>query len=566
MPVQRVKIAINNADIPPLSKFAQRAVLEAGMDAAPRTPRVFMGADDSADYNLAQVIYAENVMPAGHGIRSVGYSQVAAPHTVGDFDTIFQLRDSEENSVLFSPAHGGNYVYDQDTGLWTGETVEAIWALTLAAGLDPADCKVTYAYVDGKTFVCYSRLKSTTDVDMSIMQWDSVTKTLVPTTSVLLNMPFGAGEIDGISSSSGYLLVWSGLTIAWAFFNGSAFDFEIYTNGNYTGSGYQIPEDLQAPVTAIISLSGGFLAFTSRNCVAANYHSQTISAPWVFREVPDAGGIETYEQATVEGSLGKIMAYTSSGVQAITLNSASHAHPTIADFITGREVERYDFATHQLEPGAIASDMFVKVTAVGNRFVVFSYGYVAGVYSFALVYDVALQRWGKLRIKHRDCFAFNFAAVGTAGLTYGALIDVPYSDLAATTYEDLRIPDSRVVPAQRALAFMTDRGGISLASWAHRAAVEDTAVAIIGRVQIKRNKNVQINRLELDGLKDGEVFVQVSFGGRRIDGLYPTTVLEEGADYKVVGLMADCRNFNIAIEGAFDLSTIIAEVVPTGDF
>jgi hypothetical protein len=163
----------------------------------------------------------------------------------------------------------------------------------------PADAKVTYAYVDGKTFVCYSRLKSTTDVDMSIMQWNSATKSLDPATSIITNLPFPVGEIDGISSSSGYLLVWSGLTIAWAPFNGTAFDFTIYANGNYTGAGYQIPEDVQGPITAIIGMSGGFVAFTTRNAVAGSYHSQTITAPWVFREIPDAGGVDNYEQVTV---------------------------------------------------------------------------------------------------------------------------------------------------------------------------------------------------------------------------------------------------------------------------
>lgn len=565
MGVQRVKLAINNADIPLLSTHAQRAVINAGLDSAPRTPRVFMGADDSADYNLAQVIYGENIMPTAHGVRSVGYLDTVAAHSTGDFDTIFPLRDEQENAVLFSPAHGDNFVYDAESETWAGATLESIWGLTLAAGLSPSVAKVTYAYVDGKTFVCYARMKSTTDVDMSIMQWDSTAKALVPTTAILLNLPFGPGEIDGIASSSGYLLVWSGLTIAWAFFNGTAFDFEIYTNGNFTGSGFQIPEDLQAPITAIIALAGGFLAFTARNCVAANYHSQTISAPWVFREVPDAGGIESYEQATVEGSLGKVMAYTSAGIQAITLNSASHAHPAVADFITQRETESYDFGEHQIQPAVLGSDMFTKVTAVGNRYVVISYGYLPGIFSFALVYDVALQRWGKLRIKHRDCFAFSYQDQ-EGGVTYGTLLDVTYEELGGTRYSDLSVAGVAVTPAQRALAFMTDQGQIKLATWAHRPGTEDQAVAIVGRVQLVRNRNVQLNRIEADGMKDGNIFVQASFNGRSIAGLWTTDVLEEGADYKIVGTLLDCRNFNLVFEGAFDLSTVIVEITPSGEF
>ena len=110
MAVQRFKVALNNARFPLLSTKAQQAVFVPGLDSAPRTPRIFMGADESIDHNLAQVIYSENVMPSSEGIRSVGYSQLIAPTVNGDFDSIFALRDAAENTVLYSPAGGQNYV------------------------------------------------------------------------------------------------------------------------------------------------------------------------------------------------------------------------------------------------------------------------------------------------------------------------------------------------------------------------------------------------------------------------------------------------------------------------
>jgi hypothetical protein len=562
MAVVRPKIAINNAVIPALSSQAQRAVVNAALDAAPRTPRVFMGADDSADYNMASVIYAENVMPAAHGIKSVGFIDVASPNVGGDFDTIFPLRDADENAVLFCPAHGGNFVFDSELGTWTGESIADIWGLTPDAG-DIATARVTYAYVDGKTFVCYSRLKNGT-TDMSIMQWDSATKSLIPATPLILNLPYAAGEIDGIASSNGYLLVWSGLSIAWSFFSGTAFDYDVYTNGSYTGSGNQIPEDIQGVITAIVGLPGGFVAFTARNAISASYHAQTISAPWVFKEIADCGGLESYEQATVEGSLGKITAYTSAGVQSITLNSSEHVHPGLADFITGREVESYDFATHQLQKGALGADAFIKMTAVGNRYVVLSYGYLPGVYSYALVYDVALERWGKLRLLHRDCFSYTYQQ-GNGGITYAALLDVTYSALGDTSYEDLSNIPSVITPAQRALAFMTEGGGIKLASWAARDDL-DPAVAIVGRIQIARSKDMQLNRVELDGFKQGDVFIQASNNGRTIAGLWDTVTVEQADDYRVVGCMVDCKNFNVVLEGSFSLSSLIVEGIPAGEF
>jgi len=566
MAIQRFKVALNNAEMPLVSTKAQRAVFIPGLDAAPRTPRVFMGADTAADYNMTQVIYAENVMPAAEGIKSVGYgSLIAGVAEETAFNTVFPLRDEVENYVLYSPAKNKNYVHDPATNLWAplGD-LETIYAKTLHADCDPEAATITYAYVDGKTFVCYARMRSdeTTPTDMSLLQWNAATKTLGLAT-IVTNLPFAAGEIDGISSSAGYLIVWSGLTIAWAPFTGAAFDFQIYTAGAFTGAGFQIPEDIQAPITAIIGMSGGFVAFTKRNAIAASYHAQSIASPWVFREVPDAGGLESYEQATVEGSLSRLVAYTSAGVQTISLNSAELTHPEVADFITGRQIEKYDFATRQLTRGYSSVDLFVKVTSIGNRYVVVSYGYYPGVYSYALVWDIALKRWGKLRIKHVDCFTYVYDPA-TQPITYSMMIDVTYDEVADVAYEDMSVANSTITAAQNAMAFMKSNGEVVLATWSERLGAEDQAVAIIGRVQLTRSRNVQLNRIEAEGMYAGNVYVQSSSNGRNIDYVHTPVEVERTANYLAAGCMIDCKNFNLVVEGAFDLSTVVLEAIPTG--
>lgn len=672
MSIQRFKVALNNAVFPLVSTKAQRAVFVPGLDAAPRTPRIFMGADASADYNMSQIIYAENVVPVAEGVRSVGYSQLIPPSANTDFDAIFPLRDADENVVLFSPARGKNYIHNTGTNLWTASpTIPTIFGVALDAGSDPAASRVTYAYVDGKTFVCYSRLKSadsiaapanlagvgsttggtlaagtytyrvtaiteqgesvastaavvvttgttskvtltwdavtsatgyrvfsklgagaesllaettattyealnntsigadvppttgTALVDMSVLFWNSATESLEPASSLLSNLPFPLGEIDGISSSSGYLLVWSGLTIAWAPFNGTTFDFQIYANGAFTGAGYQIPEDIQGPITAILGMAGGFIAFTKRNAIAANYHSQSIASPWVFREVPDAGGLESYEQATVEGSLARLHAYTSSGVQAMSLNSAEIVHPQVADFITGKQIERYDFTTHTLVRGSTTVNLYVKVTSIGNRYLVVSYGYYPGTYSYALVWDFALQRWGKLRIVHRDCFNYTYQAAANP-ITYAMMLDVTYADTAPATYADMVDSGEGITPAQNAMAFLKSTGEVVVATWSERPDAEDAAVVIIGRVQLSRSRNIQLNRIEVEGLTSGNVFIQASANGRNIDRVEETVEVERTANFLAAGCMIDCKNFNTVIEGTFDLSTVVLEAIPTG--
>jgi len=155
MAIQRFKVSLNNAEFPLVSTKAQRAVFVPSLDSAPRVGRAFYGADNSADYNTAKIIYAENVVPVAEGVKSVGYTSVI-PGVSGatKFNSVFPLRDEDENYVLYSPAENLNYVHNPSTNLWASlGSIATIFAKTLHSSCDPTTARVTYAYVDGKTFV-----------------------------------------------------------------------------------------------------------------------------------------------------------------------------------------------------------------------------------------------------------------------------------------------------------------------------------------------------------------------------------------------------------------------------
>lgn len=566
MAIQRFKLAFNNARIPLVSSQASRAVFVPGIEASSRAIQGASGSRESTqDYQAAQLIYAENVMPIPTGIRSVGYSQRIAPTINTDFDSIFALRDENENTVLYSPGAGKNYIYDNVASAWTTTTHATIFSpLTVKTGYSPANSRVTYAYVDGFTFVCFSRLVASDDSDMSIMVWDSATKTLQPAGALIANLPYPIGEIDGISSSNGYLLIFSGLSVAWAGFNGTAFDYQIYANGAFTGAGWQTPEDIQAPITALISLPGGFVIFTGKNAIAANYNAQTLGTPWVFREIPNAGGLESYEQATVEGSRGTLVAYTTAGLQTISLNSSEVDHPDVADFIATRLIERYNLESHEFTRGSTNLDFYVKLSNIANRYTVVSYGTFPGVYSFALVYDNALKRWGKLRMVHRDCFYWNYGVV-QGDLTYAALGDIPYDYPDLTTYDATTGLSNAITAAQHSLAFLKASGEIVIADWSLSLRnTTDEAVAVIGRVQLTRTSNVQFNRTEIEGLQAGEVLVAPSYDGANLATPIPLVTIQSDPLLRVDGGLIDCKNFNLIVQGTFNLSTVIIEGTTAG--
>lgn len=567
MAIQRFKVSLNAARFPLISTKGSRSVFIPGLDSAPRTPRQFVGTEPSTDYNTAQILYIENVMPVAEGLRSVGYQQKIAGTVNNDFDTVFPLRDAEERIALYSPAKGKNYVYDEVAGMWKTSTIESIFGLTLSGSSPktPATARVTYAYVDGKTFVCYSNLVSTTSVDMSLMVWNPATLELEPAGALIANLPYGVGEIDGIASSNGFLLVWSDLSVAWAAFNGTAFDFTPFANGEFTGAGAQIPEDVQGPVLAIVGVAGGFMMFTSRNCVGASYHAQNTVSPWLFREIAGAGGAAGYEVLTVEGSLPAVYGYTTSGLQRITLNSAEPFQPQVADFITGRQIERYLAATKELLQSSSGQDLAIKVTNIGNRYIAISYGLTEGNYEYVLLWDLALERFGKLKFQHTDCFHYTYIP-GDVTLTYDMANSITYDDMDAIAYNDVnQAPTAELSPAQHALGLMTAQGAIYIGEWTDKVrATTDEGVAIIGRIQLSRSRHTQINRIDAEGMEGGSISVVPSYDGRTTSPAIPMVDIVREPGFLSVGELVDAKNFDVLVEGAFDLSALLIEAVPTG--
>jgi len=587
MPMQRFKLALNQARMPMVPSWSPRAALIPQLDVIQKsTSQAFFGAVENADFNAPQILYGENFVPWTQGIKSVSYSQVVpgiTDHT--DFDQIFPLRDEEENQVLFSPANGANYIVGP-SGVWianpplgqqwAGETPPLFLSTASINNLETA--RVTPAYVDGKTFIAYSGIGlsttnggATLDKDGSIYLWNPTTlqferQNPQGTAGLIQNLDIPIGEIGGIASSNGYLLVWSGLAVHWAAFNGEAFDFTIYANGAITGSGSQIPEDVEGPITAIRAVSGGFIIFTSRNCVAAYYNANNFASPWIFKGISNGGGLEDLELSTRETSKGSIFAYTTGGVQQITLNAAESFAPDVTDFLGSRSLERFNLSTMTFTQGRSSSEFFVKMTYVGSRFLVVSYGFIPGTYSFALIFDTALQRWGKLRLAHRDAFIYS-GTVETVKLTYGMLIDVTYHEMADIPYNETTTQTSGLTYPRQSLAFLLKDGTIKLAVMDFRDKEDDSeSFVVLGKVQLSRSSNVTLHCVEVEGLlADGEEFLRAVHmpNGVDIAGYEEGFVREQSSRFTEFGIdMLTGKTFALVVKGTYELSTMIVHASP----
>lgn len=571
MTINRFKMTLSSARFPLISTKASRAVFTPGLDSAPRTSRQYIGAEEAVDYNLAQLLYAENIMPVAEGFTSTRADlRIPGPTpAVSNFNSMVVLRDAEENNVLYSPSANSNYVYKPLTGVWEGVGIEAIYALTLASGYDPLESKVTYAYIEGITFVCYSRLKSTTNVDMSLTVYDAPSQYLLKADTLVTNSPFAAGTIDGISASNGYLIMWSGITVAWARYDltSASFNFSSFENGEPTGAGSAIPEDIKGQIAAILPASGGFIIFTTKNAVAANYHANNLQFPFLFREVPNAGGIRSYEQATTDTSLGLVYAYTTTGLQKVTLNSATTIHPQVADFLTGGAYETFNRTTDALNTVIVGDDLAMKLACASNRYLCISYGVNNGAYDYLIIIDLALERFGKVKFTHTDCFQYVYALTVNTGLPY-ARAQASYTSYNATTYAaTAAAPDNvELFPAEKSIGLLTSAGNVYVLLWDEVSRTTNDSVLIFGRVQLSRSRHTQLNRVEIEGLTDGVCTISPSYDGRILETSIPLYEVQKTDDYYLGGAGITCKNFNLNVKGSGTLSTVIFEATTGGQW
>lgn len=515
MSFETFTVALSSKDFPFVSDFLTRSVVIPSIDGPPRIPHSLVGELENVNPELAQHYYVQNVLPTAEGLASVGYGQIVAANLGStDFDRCITLRDAAENNFLLVPAAGKNYVYTANTGAWNS--------------LSPfvfAGNNVTRSYVNGRTLVCYSHNK--------IVEYDTATGTLldrVPTRIL-------STDIDCIGSSNNYNIAVTGINVNWS----SLIDPLDFVPSRQTGSSFAIPQDMKGIGVAVIPISGGFVIYTTKNAVLALY-TNNATAPFVFREIANVGGIVDSSQVTADAASGYHYAWTSNGLQKISVTGAENLSAAASDFFSGRIWEEFNLTNLTFTLQRLNADPAVKIAFISGRFVVISYGKVTiapQLYTHALVYDTALKRWGKLRVDHTDCFSY------------------PYPNFIGFTSS---------APPKQSLAFLKSSGQIDLLIMDYRERA-DQGVLLLGRFQLVRQKMATFQKVELEGLHQAyppNVYLILSPDGKTNLAPKQLQIITDAGNFKTygapdpVGTQAAARtgkNFSNLITGSFELTT-----------
>lgn len=493
MAQQVYRANLSAKSFPFLSETQGRSVIIKGADNT-FNAQVASQEDTDKDVGIPQIYYCHNVIANANGFQSVEYKRVDANVAVGrDFTEEIWLR-SDTGSNLRIAIEGSN-IYKYEGRTW----VPFVF-------IDMPIGQISSAYVSGKTYVWFQ--------NYGCRVWDGTTFS-----SVILS-GLSVPDIIGISSSYGYLIAWTKNSVAWS----STTSPTDFVPSLTTGAGGGSVEGVRGEINFCVPHTLGFIVYTATNTVAALYSGNS-RYPFSYREIVNSGGCADSGLVTWDSNSGSHYAWTTSGIQLISTSQSQTIFPEVTDFLGGQRLEDFDESTDTFTTRDIVTPLKKKLSMVADRYLLISYG--ISELTHALVYDIALKRWGKLKITHALVFDF--------------------------IEENVAISD----PSRQSITFMTKEGNmyaLNLVPEGHKA----NGVILFGKYQYVRSRMIQLDEIDVENAMGTEFSCKIltSIKGKDTYMSTPYDASDSGSAAKkyltdVVGV-----NHSILFKGGFNLNTL----------
>lgn len=476
---------LNSGHLPLVSQLHARTVIIPGRDQAYSQSLFASKEDDDRDRGIPQVFYCHDVMPSVEGLQSVGYkTAIQGVEGEVDFDDMFILRNQDEDLALYSPARNDHYVYFGDS--WEAHPELPPVAPNISDGF------VSIAYVQGRTFVFIYR-KGCFEYNFESNEFDEVTL-----------VGIDVEKLNGICAGSGFLIAWDDFTI----YRSQAINTTDFTPDPSLGSGSSIPEEVRGKIVFCATINNGFIVYTTQNAVSASF-SQNIRFPFIFKEVKGSAGIKTHRDVAWQDNIGEHYAWTEAGLQKVDKSTATIVFANITDFLTAKLYEDYDTATDTFVVTKTTTTLKTRLSVVAKRYLVVSYGLPTSQnYTFAIIYDLAYKRFGKVKITHRAVFELQlprgFEGTGVAWEDlddFLGAVDAPWTAFDDIAWEDIVSGEEEVEEQPRELIAFLQRNGVVKTLNFDSVHTGDAGVLILGKYQYVRNHWITLQQIILENVE-----------------------------------------------------------------
>lgn len=441
------RINLDSPTFPLLSELLGRTVIVRGSDQThPATLATHIASDPP------QLYYAHNVVPTPYGYKSIGYDPFITGTIYTDFITQVTVREASTGRIalLGFTKLGKVFVSTLASPAWTEITLSPVSSIR--------ELSITFAYVRGITYIYFYRL--------GCYKYDFTLNQLVAVTLSGLN----AANTYGIVTSNGYMLAYGvGNAVAWS----SPVDATDFVPSLITGAGAGNLDGAMGETVAAVTTQEGIIFFNASNATAALYQANG-RYPFAFSTVVGCGGLSDAKFASYTAiDTSAAYAYTTSGLQAVTVRGAEFVVPEVTEFLSGKRLEDFNENTLTLSTTTPANVIKKQVAWIADRYLIVSYG--DELLTHAIILDTMLGRLGKLKIDHVSVFEFT-------------LYD-------QTIYET----------PKKSIGILKADGTVLVVN-SDIAANSSNGVMILGKYQYVRERLIQLQRVDVENVPDSNNF------------------------------------------------------------
>lgn len=531
-----VRMNLLNAAFPLLTELWGQSIIVPQYDQN-YDRQIISATDSDRDKGVPQAFYMHNVVPTSNGYQSIAYDEFAPPFGDGtsqDFDEAFPIQTVDLAKVVWVPAAGKNYIYSGTSKSWASVN-------PIAPGVLADDVLVTTAYLHAETYMFYAKY--------GCFKYTTSTATIDPVTLTSLNLP----DILGICAANGYMIAWTAIGVSWS----SLIDPTDFTPSLTTGAGGGQINEAKGAVICCLPIAGGFLVYCERNIVAAKYMGN-VQFPFVFAEVPGSSSVQSPEQVSWQSNLGSHYAWTDIGLIELDKNGIRNLYADVTDFIAARVFEDFDESSLTLIREPLLASMNIKISIIGSRFMIMSYGTVPNNYTHALFYDITMKRWGKLKIPHRDVFQWNQPSL-IGPITYSQLEGRSYNDLQGTTYGAFAGVINAAPDIKSNIAFLQADGTVKVVNFNYQE-TNASGVLITGKYQFFRNNWTIHLATKLETVRQGNTlafYIYASKDGKTLNPAHPMLIKTVNSpEVQEFAGKVTAQSFALAFIGAFNINSL----------
>lgn len=475
------------------------------------------------------VQYMHNVMPSKYGLDSVGFTTVIpepvdSPFSGSFSDTRIVYGGQRSRIYLTWDLVGNIYALLPLASAWI--TIPDTVPSTRVKGFTSND--VTIGTVNGVSYIFFSRI--------GCFRYDESLNQLTPVTLVGLDI----SQILGVVASSGYLIAYTNEDIAWS----STILPTDFTPSPVTGAGGASVAGTEGDIVFCTPATNGIIIYVFANAIAATYTGNP-QYPFKFKPVTDSKGGVSLDKAAYEANSEAQFVYTKAGLQTISNNRAANILPGLTDFLAGKRWEDFNETTLEYVSLNLDSEtvMLKKIKFVASRYLIISYGLPAGLaligapnstgnFTHAFVYDVSLNRLGKVKIEHADVFEY--------------------------------VAD-QIEVSKESIAFLLPSGEVKILH--SSVLLESTGVLVLGKLQATHGSMTQLLGVECENVPIGSDVDCTSMAA--LDGKKDITLVE-GSDLNKAGNLTEygfrytAKNHSIILKGRYNLTTVLVRYALAG--